>query len=366
MTRRLPFVVPVLLLVLAIAGANGARGAGDDAEKPSAPAADPSPDRKEPSFSEHWDQGWGDQQEVSILSDLDVPAGKVHDGDVVCIGGKVTVAGEVTGDVVIIGGSLDLSGSVRGDVVGVGSAFTLAQGSTIDGELVNVLGALDNRGARVAGQKVNIPFGLMIPGVKAPFAVLGAIIFWATVVGLALFFVAIFLFAALAPHRIRVLSEETPVSILWAFIIGLGVYAALPIVEFLLVCTVIGIPILFCLHFVFLVLKWLGMVGILHFLGSRLGRLFGRDFSLVGSILLSFALLAAIKLVPFLVGGIAGLVFLLAVKLFVWLFLEVPGVGLIFLTRAGSRPRRQSPAVPPTMAIAVPPVAPPPSPASPA
>jgi hypothetical protein len=363
MTRRLP-VLAVLAAVLLVLPSTLA--ADPDPPKPAdsgaAAASDDDADRSHP--LDHWNQ-WDESgdQEVSILSDLDVPAGKVHDGDVVCIGGNVTVAGEVTGDIVIIGGSLDVSGSVRGDVVGVGSVLQLSEGAAIDGQFVNVMGSLDNHGARISGEKVNIPFGLMIPGVKAPFAVLGAIIFWATVVGLALFFVAIFLFAALVPHRVRVLSEETPVSILWAFVIGLGVYAALPIVEFLLVCTVIGIPILLCLHVVFLVLKWLGMVGILHFLGSRLGRLFGRDFSLVGSILLAFVLIAAIKLVPFLVGGIAGLVVLLAIKLFVWLFLEVPGVGLIFLTRAGGRPRKRE--VVGTTAIAVPPVAPPPPSAAP-
>src|SRR6185503_20371442 len=92
---------------------------------------------------DHWNQ-WdkSDDQEVSILSDLDVPAGKVHDGDVVCIGGNVTVAGEVTGDIVIIGGALDVSGSVRGDVVGVGSVLQLSEGAAIDGQFVNVMGSL--------------------------------------------------------------------------------------------------------------------------------------------------------------------------------------------------------------------------------
>jgi len=351
MIRRLP-ALAVLALALMVAVPS----------RMSLRAADPGDDDADRSdHSDHWNR-WddSDDQEVSVLSDLDVPAGKVHEGDVVCIGGNVTIAGEVTGDIVVIGGSVDLSGSAHGDVVGVGSAFTLAKGAAIDGQLVTVLGALDNRGASIGGQKINIlPFGLMMPGVRAPFAVLGAILFWATVVGLALFFVAIFLFAALVPHRVRILSEETPVSILWALIVGLGVYAAIPIVEFLLVCTVIGIPIVFFLHLVFLVLKWLGMVGILHFLGSRLGRLFGRDFSLVGSVLLAFVLVAAVKLLPFLVGGLTGLVVLLAVKLFLWLFLEVPAVGLIFLTRAGGRPRKLEPLPPGMPAVAVPPVAPP-------
>jgi hypothetical protein len=351
-------LVPVLALTWALAAAE------DPGAQPPPPAT-----QEDSSASHAWHGDWdAGEQEVTILGDIEVPAGKVHDGDVVCVGGKVTIGGTVTGDVVVIGGSLVQSGTVHGQVVGVGSTIELTQGASIDGELVNVLGSLDDRGASVAGNRVSLPFGLPLPGIKAPFAVLGAILFWGTVVSLVLFFIGIFLFAALVPHRVLVLSEEAPVSLLWAFLVGLGVYVALPIVEFLLFCTVLGIPILFCLHFVVLALKWLGMVGILHYLGSRIGKLFGRDLSIAGSVLLAFALVAILKLVPFAFGGLFGLILLLGIKVFLWLFLEVPALGLIVLTRAGSRPRKPASLATPAIAVppvAVPPVVPPPSTAGP-
>jgi hypothetical protein len=324
------------------------------AETPAVPAAPEAPSgSSEPGPDEGDFDAYEREPNVSIFGDVHVPKGTVHRGEIVCIGGNVRIDGVVTGEVVVIVGSLELNGVARSEVVGVASALLLGENAKIAGDLVNVVGSLEDRGGSIGGNRVNLPLGFGIPRIRAPFAVIGAILWWGTVVSLALFFLAILILGALAPDRIRTLGEAVPAQALWAFLAGLGAYAALLVVEFLLVVTVIGIPLLVALHFVFFVLKWLGMIGILHFFGGRLGRLFGRELSLLGATLLGFALLAMLKLAPFLLSGLAGILVLIAVKLLIWLFLEVPAIGLIVLTRVG-RPRRPlatAPVVPPTVVV---------------
>jgi hypothetical protein len=99
----------------------------------------------------------------------------------------------------------------------------------------------------------------------------------------------------------------------------------LAMVQMFLFITVIGIPLVFMLFLVFIVLKWLAMCGIFHQIGSRIGRAFGREMSLLGGILLGLLPFAILRFVPFCVGW------------FIWFLVEILAFGCLILTRVGTR-----------------------------
>jgi hypothetical protein len=62
-------------------------------------------------------------------------------GDVVCIGCSIHMMG-TCGDVVAVGGSVTIEGTVKGDVVAVGGGVHLDENASISGDVVTVGGGL--------------------------------------------------------------------------------------------------------------------------------------------------------------------------------------------------------------------------------
>src|SRR5439155_681171 len=82
-------------------------------------------------------------------SDIYIAPGQVVVGDVVALGGDVTVAGHVEGDVASMGGDVYLKSSARvdGDVVCMGGKLNEEPGASVGGQRVSGLGG---RRARLA------------------------------------------------------------------------------------------------------------------------------------------------------------------------------------------------------------------------
>jgi hypothetical protein len=305
--------------------------------------------------------------EVSIMTSIHIPANEVHRGDVVCIGCEAVIEGEVTGDIVVVGGSLTLSGRAGHDLVCVLSDVELHDGTVVGHDFVSVLSNLDDFGAEFGNERVIIEPFIGLPSVGGAFGVLGAMILWGKALKFVVVFLVILILAIFVPERIRVLSDEFPVSYGLALLAGLGGYAILWVVNTLLAISVIGIPVAILLHLLFLVLKVLGLAGIFHFFGARLGRSMSREMSLLGAVFLGFVIFALILTLPHLFGLI-GLAVALTIRAVFWVLFELPAVGLILITRAGGRPRHRPLAEPPEApAPPAPPVpaAPPQTPAPP-
>jgi len=264
---------------------------------------------------------------ISVFSgDLHVPANEDRRGTLLCIGCDVVVEGRVR-DVVVILGDLTISGTVRGQVVGVLSEMTL-DGAVVEDQLVNVLGTLWNKNSRIDGQSFNLSLGNWLPG-------LWPLLYWGRILRLLVIFVILLLLAAIVPDHIRRIGGQAPTRYVAAFFVGLLGYLGYLIVLGLLVATVIGIPIAIV---GFYAVKWLGVAAIFHVVGQRLGRSFGREMSLLGSILLIFGIYLALTLAPTPLGLIGlGLSTMLNVVFF--LLVEVPAVGLVILARGGGKPR---------------------------
>lgn len=297
--------------------------------------------------------------------DIYIPADEIHRGDVVSIGGNVIIDGEVTREVTVIGGSLQVSGRVGREVVTVFSSVELARGAELERGIVNVLGTLDDEGAWIDGDFVNLDLGLRMPSLRAPLGVLALLLNWGLLIRVALVFIAILLFAALVPDRIQRISDAFPKRFILAFLAGaLFFIVGFPLVVTLLAVSVLGaLAIPFAL-LAYIVLTWLGVAAIFHFVGLRLGRVVGREMSLLGATLLGFFLVVILHVLPFLAGQIwAGFTWMMLVFLITfWLVLGWFGFGMLLVTRFGAAPRTAEPVVAEPPAPPSPPSPPPPPP----
>jgi hypothetical protein len=262
---------------------------------------------------------------VGVGTPVRVLANETVRGDAVGIGTRVEIDGTVRGSVVGVGSRVFVRGEILGDLVGVGSNLELAPGARIRGEVVNVFGTLDNQGAEVS-QVVDMSPGIRFPAFgHLPLGILGFFTIWWKLLVLALVFVVLLLHTALVPDRVRLLSDEVPVRPVVAFLAGLLAYAALLVVNFFLAVTIVGIPLAVLVYFAFKILEWLGLAGIFHFVGRRIGALFGRDLSLLGAVMIGFLPFALLRFLPFCTGWI------------LWFLLEIVAIGFVLLTRAGTR-----------------------------
>lgn len=284
--------------------------------------------------------------EVSIMTSIHIPANEVHRGEVVCIGCDAVIDGEVQGDIVVVGGSLELNGKAGHDVVCVLSEVYLGPDSSVRHDYINVLSSLDDRGAEFGNERIVVEPFIGLPSVGGAFGVLGGIILWGKLLKIVVVFLVILILAIFVPERIRVLSDEFPVSYGLALVAGFGGYVVLWLVNTLLAISVIGIPVAILLHLLFLVLKVMGLAGIFHFIGARLGRSMSREMSLLGAVFIGFLIFSIVLVLPHLFG-IMGLAVAIVIRLLFWFLFECPAIGLILLTRAGGRPRNQPQAEPP-------------------
>ena len=262
---------------------------------------------------------------VSIFGqDLLIGPNIDHRAPVVCVGCDVTVEGRVADNVVVVFGSLTVVGEVRDNAVGVFSKIDARRGNVGD-TLVNVLGSLDS--GAIDGSIINVssPFG-WTPN-------LFRLMFWVRAFVLLITFIVLVGLASVVPERVERIAAEAPVQYMSAFFAGLLAYLAAAVLVTVLSVTLIGLPAgaLFVK-----IAKLLGLTGVFLFVGRRVGQMLGREMSLLGAVLLCFGIYAAILLTLSWLGAI-GLVLILLFKLFFWLLFEVPALGLVVLTRFGTR-----------------------------
>jgi len=282
---------------------------------------------------------------ISIFSgDIEIPADVVQLGSVVCIGGDVVINGRVSQDVVVLFGTLTVNGEIGRQATAVITDVS-ATDARIGRELVSVLGSLTLENSRVDGNVISIlgPFQRdALSRAGGEFIKVGSsfwtpdlqtLFFWLRMSMLFVAFVALVMLTLIAPERIRLMASEAAPRYVTAFFVGLLGYLGMLVLLTLLSVTVIGVPVFI---FVFFVIKSMGMAAIFCALGRRLGRSFGIDFSPLGAILLIFALHAVILALPLLLGPL-GLIMSILLAVGFWLLVKIPAVGLVLITRFGTR-----------------------------
>ena len=210
------------------------------------------------------------------------------DGDIVVLGGRVTMDGEARGDIVVIGGSLEVNGYVARDVVVVGGSARFGPEAFVNSE-VTVVGGPVSRAPTAEFRRgiTHVGFGGAFGGRDwfdgggfRPYYV-------ADLAGTLVRFILLALLASLIVfvgrgpvERVARRCRDEPVK---AGLVGLLAQALLvPVLlagVFLLVVSVIGIPFLLLLPFLgvaLFVVMLVGFTGVVHGVGAWVGERFGR------------------------------------------------------------------------------------------
>ncbi len=244
-------------------------------------------------------------------------------GDVVRFGSNILIrAGEtVVGDVVAMGGDVTVDGHVEGDVVALGGDVLLGPAGRVDGQVVTLGGQLHEQpGSHVGGQRVTAgglprgwggwPFlgflGMVGSGLKAAWAI----------AKMAVLLLVAWGFTQLAPNRTLSAYEAFKREPLMCLGLGLLAWAliipsivALALVVAILCITIIGIPLALAVLLgyvltLLLLAVWGYVVGT-AVLGERLARQLGRPApSLTLMAVWGIVALTAIRVVGHLFGGI--------------------------------------------------------------
>ena len=244
-------------------------------------------------------------------------------GDVVRFGTDITIRADetVVGDVVAMGGDVTVDGHVEGDVVAMGGDVYLGSGGRVDGQVVTIGGQLHEQpGSHVGGQRVatgGLPrrwmgwplvgvLGIVGSGLKALWAIARMIVMLLIAWG----------FTQLAPNRTRSAYDAFRSEPLMCLGLGLLAWAlfipsivALVLVVAILCITIIGIPLAIAVVLgyvmaLLLLAVWGYVVGT-AVLGERLSRQLGRPAaSLTLMAVWGVVSLTAIRVAGLLFGGI--------------------------------------------------------------
>ncbi len=172
---------------------------------------------------------------VRMGENIEVGLNETIEGDVVAIGGTVTVYGHVLGDVVSVGGGVDLksTANVKGDVVCVGGVVDREEGATVLGQNVSV-GVLPKGFARL------IPHAKM--GHRHADGDGGGVlsIWWAFLRYAGIFLVGLVLYLAF-PKRMATVRETTRSRFWLSLVIGFAAMIGVAVGLILLCITCIGI-----------------------------------------------------------------------------------------------------------------------------
>jgi hypothetical protein len=269
---------------------------------------------------------------VSFFRDVEVPADKVVNGEVVAIFGDVRIEGEVHGDVVAVMGSITLGDSARvgGDVVAIGG---------IDA----------SHTALIQGDSVSLPFFLGFP-------VFSTWTMWVSFfLGVILFSLLGALVAVLFPDRLRRVAQTGSQRSLLSLLVGAASFPLLTVAFCLLLLTVIGIPVAMLIVLLYPAAAFVGYVAGCALLGSRL-----RGSTLEASPLWQSAVLGIVFIGLFYIfGGIlmtlggagGGLVRavglgIVTVGVLLGALTSLLGMGALFVSKLGEPERPKTQAAP--------------------
>jgi hypothetical protein len=253
---------------------------------------------------------------VRVGGSVTVGEDEVVGGDVVAIGGSVSVRGEVQGEVVAVGGALDLGprAVVSGDVTVVGGTLTRAEGAVVRGEVHEVnLGMLNFDGfwkARGSERWRDNPWWTW----RTPSALERLM---GTLVRFAMYCLLAAIVVLLGRDHVDRIGRLAAAESLKAGAIGvfsqLLFVPLLVIAVILLLITIIGIPFIALIPFGVVALVIIAFIGFTA-VANALGRIFGARFGLTTSdpyvttftgVLIILAPILLARIVAVAIGGLA-------------------------------------------------------------
>jgi hypothetical protein len=283
---------------------------------------------------------------VQVGVDVYIDRDERVEGNVVVIGGKIEVMGEIKGDAVAILGDVLVEGYVHGNAVAPTGTVEITSSGKVRRDVVASV-IEDRPGSRIGGKKnytgVRLPVG---PGLIRGLYLTMFLI----QLGLAVFLIFLILLGhVFAGKNIAAIKSRASESGFKSFVIGLiTITLGVPVLFVLLLITVIGIPVAILVLPLAVVLAMIfGYAAI----GLRLGEKFaentkvaiksqlGRTMAGVTAMLLIFIVGSVLIIVPFTPIRVLGWIFF-GIGHAVTFIAMTTGVGAVVLTRFGTRPNK--------------------------
>lgn len=313
----------------AVAAAPDTAAAAEATGAETEPAAPPTPNV----------QVGGEGDRVRLGGSVVVRPDERIDGDVVALGGSVTVDGTVTGDVSAIGGSVHLGpeSEVDGDVVSVGGRVHRSPGAVVHGSIQETdIGS------------PNIHVGWRPHGGYSPFAGVAGLV--TTVIWIVFLMLVVALAYLLARRPVERMEYRVGTSAWKAAAVGLAAqilfFPVLVLTIVILAVSVIGIPLLIVVPFAILALA-IGILFGFAAVAKRVGNVaedrFGWNHaSPYVSILIGVGLIMGVSFFASVLGMAGGPLHVFAVLLgilgFVIQYIAwTVGFGVLLMTRFGTR-----------------------------
>ncbi len=265
------------------------------------------------------------------------------DGDVVSIGGDITVKGTVTGNAIAVGGDVFVrsTGVVEGDAVGIGGEVEREGGGIIRGERVGV----SFFPKRIVPDLVGLPPTTII---RFPpfFGGFGGFALFARIVKIILFLFLGIVVISIVPRNVTRVKDRIRQDFLKSGLVGLAAEILILPIFVLLIVTIIGIPVALLVQpLLILAALILGYTGVSYFIGDRLreGTSLKPDtpmMTLVIGILAVESVLLLARVVGIFGHFLFGFSWILTfIGWTIWYVAVTVGFGASILTRLGTRPR---------------------------
>jgi len=268
------------------------------------------------------------QDKVTIKNDIYVAENEIQ-ANVFSFGGNIFIKGKVKESVVSFGGSITVEGEVGEQILGIGSDIYLKSNSTVMGDIVSIGGSFSkDPGCTINGDTLYFksPGDLLTKKTLSSSRLFASYLLFKLITSFIWLIFAIVL-ALMLPRQISYASDlinESFGPIVGTGLLGLILFIALCLFSALLSLLIIGIPILFSLILLAVIIKILGNVIIFHFAGRSVSKLLGNKHpSLMLSIFIGFILITLLTSIP-----ILGMI--------ISFFLTILAWGVVIRTRFGT------------------------------
>ncbi|MCK4546214.1 MAG: polymer-forming cytoskeletal protein [Candidatus Eisenbacteria sp.] len=274
---------------------------------------------------------------------------KVHRSNKVHVGDNVYVDIDemVNGDVVAVGGNVTIEGKVAGDVVAVFGNVFLENTAVVNGQAVAVFGRIvEEPGARVRGETVSVGPGMLFGNIFGE-ACCPASFNWrwvplASLVGMGLLLIVVLLVALVFREGTERVTAAIRRDLLKSWLYGLLAEIILMVVTIVLCITIIGIPVVILLWLAAgLACLW-AFAGVAVRAGEAISGIPGSAASRAGTLLIGALAILGVSIIARILSLVGGFFWgpALGIRILgsaiTW-FALTTGLGAVCMTRFGTR-----------------------------
>jgi len=279
---------------------------------------------------------------VKMGRDIVVEEYEEVDGDVVAVGGDVTVKGTVCKNVIALGGDVLVTstGVVEGDATSIGGDVEKETGAVIRGEKIGI-NFLPKKIFRPIPQVGFLPTTIIgLP----PF--FGGLALFARIIKIMLFLFLGIIVISIVPKNVTKVKDKIKQDFLKSVLVGFAAEILILPIFILLIVTVIGIPVALLVEpLLILVALILGYTGVSYFIGEKLreGTNLKPETPMM-TLIIGILAVECVLLLARVVGILGHFLFpfswiLTFIGWVIWYVAVTVGFGACILTRLGTRPK---------------------------